>query len=106
MSVVLNQYMITTDGKLFGKIGFTSPTAKTDKVTIRNLATIEAALDAGQLKDLAGNVVTDNAVIMCYALVTRVKDGSNIAEVPYFIDATGQQVALPSSSAAEDEPQI
>lgn len=102
--IVINSYMNRTeDGKLFGKVGFQTMNPKTDKIVLANMTKIEEYLDAGLLKDLEGNVVDDQATIMIYARVSRVKDSSELAQVTGFVDASGNTVSVEPTAAPEAE---
>jgi len=101
----------TEEDKLFGKVGFQTMSPKTDKIVLANLNKIEEYLDQGLLTDLDGNVVDDQAVIMIYARVSRVKDPEDLAQVTGFVDCSGKTVSVtPSAPEAtqgdEDEDDI
>lgn len=102
MSIVLNHYLQRTeDNKLFGKVGFQTQSEKTDRLILSNLREVEAALDAGLLRDLDGNVAKDDAVIMIYARVSRVKEGESRSVISGFRDANGALIAVPAATEEE-----
>ena len=105
--IVINTFMNRTeDNKLFGKVGFQTQSAKTDKVVLANMAKIEQYLDEGLLKNLEGETVDDGAVIMFYARVNRVRDASELPQVTGFVDAAGTTVDVeptPADTPADEE---
>ena len=104
MSIVLNKYLEVREGKdgqprLFGKVGFQTMGVKTDKVIIANMCSIERALDAGELTDINGNVVYDNAVIQVLCLVSRTKEGHELDQVSSIRTFSGETVSVPAVDA-------
>lgn len=111
MPIALNYYLnvkTNEDGeqKLFGKVGYQTMNPKTDKYTLANLAAIERAMKAGNLTDLDGNPVTNNATIDVYARVSIVADADEIEEVSSFRNSAGgtaEAVPAPSADAQPDD---
>lgn len=110
MAIRLNYYLGTRnaeDGatRLFGKVGYQTQSPKTDKFTNKNLSDIEAALRAGKLKDLQGNIVDNNAVIDVYALVSLVEDDAALESVTSIRNSAGSTAEVAAAPAgAEDNP--
>lgn len=111
--IALNYYLSMVTGedgtpKLFGKCGYQTMSQKADKYILSNLSAIERALDAGQLTDLNGQPVTDNAFIQIFAQVKRVQAADSIAQVAVVRNATGVETAipaaLPKAAAPGDQP--
>jgi hypothetical protein len=99
--IQLRSHPETGEPQLFGKIGYQTMHPKVDKYVMRNLRKLEAALDAGLLKDIHGNPNTTEAVINVKVHVRKVGT-STIEDVTSFenvdgtsIDATGVDVADP-----------
>ena len=115
MTIVTNQYadVIDTDDegnalpaeehRLFGKMGFQTMGENTDGKIMANMLDLEAALDAGELEDLAGNKVTNNAVIWLPTLVTKVADPNNRKHVSRFRNASGSFAAVPEAEEAPED---
>ena len=90
--------------KLFGKLGFQTMGENTDKNILANMADLEAALDAGELEDLDGNKVTNNAVITLHCLVTKVVGAADRPHVSRFRNATGTYATVPEASPEDEVP--
>lgn len=108
MAIRTNSYLnIITDPdtgeqRLFGKCGYQTMHPKLDRFTKANLAAIERALDAGELRDLDGNAVTDNAVIMVPMLVTKVKSEASMEQVASLRNADGTTANVPEFQPEAD----
>ena len=89
--------------KLFGKMGFQTMHKDVDKNIMANMVDLEAALDAGELEDLAGNKVTNNAVIWVPTLVTKVTAAADRKHVSRFRNASGSFATVPEASDASDD---
>lgn len=108
MAIRLNYYLGTRnaeDGqvRLFGKVGYQTMGPKTDRFTNKNLADIEAALKAGQLKDLEGNVVQNGAVIDVYAYVSVVSEDDALETVGGIRNSAGGTAEVPAADAAAED---
>ena len=107
MAIRINYYLGTKnadDGtvRLFGKVGYQTMSPKTDRFTMQNLADIERALKAGELKDLEGNVVHTNAVIDVYGLVSEVTEDDSLESVSGIRNSAGGTAAIPKADPQAD----
>jgi len=91
----------TNQRKMFGKLGYSVETPKTDKYTVANMRSIEAQLDAGALNDINGDPCTDHAVILVPCLVTKTKDASELQRITELTSINGEVTACKPSKAAE-----
>jgi hypothetical protein len=105
--ILLNIFMTTIEDpndpskrKPYGKVGFQTMGPKTDKIVTTNLKTFKAALDAGQCKDLEGNVVYDRAVVMLYGVLSRPRADDAIPQVTGFMDASSLKLIEIDASAS------
>jgi len=116
MAIATNVYadLITEDAdgnaleqpRLFGKMGFQTVGPKTDKNIVANMASLEAALDAGELQDALGNSVTTGAVIWLPVLVTKITPADERVQVSRFRNSAGGYATVPAMEAVADEPKF
>lgn len=105
MAITKNDYLkIVTDPetgekKLFGKCGYQTMHKGTDKYTLANMAAIERAMLAGNLKDINGEVATDGAVICTFSVIRTVKSADSIEQVDELVGVDGTVAAVPAAPA-------
>lgn len=103
MTIALNNYLnIVTDPdtgekKLFGKCGYQTMHKGTDKYTLINMAAIERAMLAGELRDINGDVAKDGALVELVARVTLVKPDSDIEQVGTIRTTGGLEASVPDA---------
>ena len=93
--------------RLFGVLGFTYITEKTDSNTVINMADLEASMDAGECEDAEGNVVYNNAIVWLPTLVSKVDDPADREHVSRFRNTSGKYANVPEQTAPtaeDDEP--
>jgi hypothetical protein len=76
---------------------------KTDKIVRANLSKLEEYLDAGLLKDINDEVCDDDAIVMIFMRVSRVKDPDDLPQIAGFVDGNGNMINVAPSTPASTE---
>lgn len=97
----------TKENRLFRQLGFQVESEKTNGIILANMHLLEKLLDAGKLKDLDGNVNTEDAVIRIFMRVSKVREGGTVQNLDGLVieDADGNPIDLDGVAGGDAESQ-